>query len=155
MINKAILVGRLGKDPEVRYTPDGMMITNFTLATDEQRKDKNGEKIKHDRVAPDCYLRETCRDLRQVPCQGKAGLCGGAHSDAVLGRQGRGQTLHDRNHCLGHADARLERSARRRRIVGRTADLPFRGGCPSLRGGRSFLDDFRTSFRWTSSRRPV
>jgi single-strand DNA-binding protein len=46
MINKAILVGRLGKDPEVRYTPDGMMITNFTLATDEQRKDKSGEKVK-------------------------------------------------------------------------------------------------------------
>ena len=45
MINKAILVGRLGKDPEVRYTPDGMMVTNFTLATDEQRKDKNGERV--------------------------------------------------------------------------------------------------------------
>jgi single-strand DNA-binding protein len=46
MINKVILVGRLGKDPEVRYTPDGMVVTNFTLATDEQRKDKNGEKVK-------------------------------------------------------------------------------------------------------------
>jgi single-strand DNA-binding protein len=45
MINKAILVGRLGKDPEVRYTPDGMMITNFTMATDEQRKDKSGERV--------------------------------------------------------------------------------------------------------------
>lgn len=45
MINKAILVGRLGKDPEVRYTPDGMMVTTFTMATDEQRKDKNGEKV--------------------------------------------------------------------------------------------------------------
>jgi len=45
MVNKVILVGRLGKDPEVRYTPDGAMITNFSLATDEQRKDKNGEKI--------------------------------------------------------------------------------------------------------------
>jgi single-strand DNA-binding protein len=44
MINKAILVGRLGRDPEVRYTPDGMMVTNFTLATDEQWKDKSGEK---------------------------------------------------------------------------------------------------------------
>ncbi len=44
MINKAILVGRLGKDPEVRYTPDGMMVTNFTMATDEQWKDKNGDK---------------------------------------------------------------------------------------------------------------
>lgn len=46
MVNKVILVGRLGADPEVRYTPDGLMITNFNLATDEQRKDKSGEKIK-------------------------------------------------------------------------------------------------------------
>ncbi|MFO7570140.1 MAG: single-stranded DNA-binding protein [Smithellaceae bacterium] len=45
MINKAILVGRLGKDPEVRYTPDGTMVTNFNLATDETWKDKNGEKV--------------------------------------------------------------------------------------------------------------
>jgi len=45
MVNKVILVGRLGGDPEVKYTPDGLMITNFTLATDEQRKDKNGERI--------------------------------------------------------------------------------------------------------------
>ena len=45
MINKAILVGRLGADPEVRYTPDGLMVTNFNLATDETRKDKNGERI--------------------------------------------------------------------------------------------------------------
>ncbi len=45
MINKAILVGRLGKDPEVRYTPDGAMVTSFSLATDEQWKDKNGEKV--------------------------------------------------------------------------------------------------------------
>lgn len=46
MINKAILVGRLGADPEVRYTPDGAMVTNFRLATDEQRKDKSGERVK-------------------------------------------------------------------------------------------------------------
>ena len=45
MVNKAILIGRLGRDPEVRYTPDGAMVTNFTLATDESYKDKNGEKV--------------------------------------------------------------------------------------------------------------
>jgi single-strand DNA-binding protein len=45
MINKVILVGRLGKDPEVRYTPDGTMVTYFTMATDENYKDKNGEKV--------------------------------------------------------------------------------------------------------------
>jgi len=46
MINKVILVGRLGRDPEVRYTPDGTMVTNFTMATDEQWKDKSGERTK-------------------------------------------------------------------------------------------------------------
>jgi single-strand DNA-binding protein len=45
MINKVILVGRLGADPEVRYTPDGTMVTNFRVATDEQWKDKSGEKV--------------------------------------------------------------------------------------------------------------
>ena len=45
MVNKVTLIGRLGKDPDIRYTPDGTMVTNFTLATDEQWKDKNGEKV--------------------------------------------------------------------------------------------------------------
>jgi single-strand DNA-binding protein len=45
MVNKAILIGRLGKDPEVRYTPDGLMVTSFNLATDEQWKDKSGQKV--------------------------------------------------------------------------------------------------------------
>lgn len=45
MVNKVILVGRLGADPEVRYTPEGTMVTNFRLATDEQWKDKTGERM--------------------------------------------------------------------------------------------------------------
>ena len=45
MVNKVILIGRLGADPEVRYTQDGAMVTNFRLATDEQWKDKTGEKV--------------------------------------------------------------------------------------------------------------
>lgn len=44
-VNKVILVGNLGKDPDVRYTPDGKAITNITLATSETWKDKNtGQK---------------------------------------------------------------------------------------------------------------
>ena len=45
MVNKVILVGRLGADPEVRYTPDGTMIVNFRMATDESYKNKQGEKV--------------------------------------------------------------------------------------------------------------
>jgi single-strand DNA-binding protein len=44
-INKVILVGRLGRDPEVRYTPSGVAVANFSMATSEEWKDRDsGEK---------------------------------------------------------------------------------------------------------------
>ena len=44
-INKVILIGRLGSDPEVRYTPSGVAVANFNIATSEEWKDKDsGEK---------------------------------------------------------------------------------------------------------------
>ena len=45
-VNKAILVGRLGRDPETRYTSAGQAVCNFTLATDETFRDRNGERQK-------------------------------------------------------------------------------------------------------------
>ncbi len=45
-VNKVILVGRLGRDPETRYTGAGQAVCNFSLATDESFKDKNGERQK-------------------------------------------------------------------------------------------------------------
>ncbi len=43
-VNKVILIGRLGKDPEVKYTPNGAPVAKFSLATDEVFKDKAGEQ---------------------------------------------------------------------------------------------------------------
>jgi single-strand DNA-binding protein len=44
-VNKVILVGNLGRDPEVRYSPNGQAVANVTIATSESWKDKNtGEK---------------------------------------------------------------------------------------------------------------
>lgn len=43
-VNKVILIGNLGADPEVRYMPSGDAITNIRLATTDTWKDKNGEK---------------------------------------------------------------------------------------------------------------
>jgi len=43
-VNKVILVGRLGKDPEVKYTPSGTPVAKFTLATDDVYKDRAGEQ---------------------------------------------------------------------------------------------------------------
>ena len=44
MINKVILVGRLGKDPEIRSTPQGSTVAKFTVATDEKFTDREGNK---------------------------------------------------------------------------------------------------------------
>ena len=45
-VNKVILVGRLGRDPETRYTGGGQAVCNFTMATDESFKSKSGERQK-------------------------------------------------------------------------------------------------------------
>jgi len=46
MVNKVILVGRLGRDPEGRYLPDGTLVVSLSVATDENRKNKDGERQK-------------------------------------------------------------------------------------------------------------
>jgi len=43
-MNKVLLIGRLGKDPELKYTPAGAAVANFSLATSERWKDKEGNK---------------------------------------------------------------------------------------------------------------
>jgi single-strand DNA-binding protein len=78
-INKVIIVGHLGKDPEVRYTPSGSAVANFSVATSETWKDKTtGEKKErtewHRIVAWD-KLGEICGEYlskgRQVYVEGK------------------------------------------------------------------------------------
>jgi single-strand DNA-binding protein len=44
MVNKVILIGNLGRDPEVRSTPSGQPVATFTLATSRRWKDKNGQR---------------------------------------------------------------------------------------------------------------
>ena len=43
-VNKVILIGNLGQDPELRYTPGGAAVTNFSVATNEVWKDNDGNK---------------------------------------------------------------------------------------------------------------
>ena len=43
-VNKVILIGNLGRDPEVRFMPNGDAVCNFSIATTENWKDKNGQK---------------------------------------------------------------------------------------------------------------
>jgi len=78
-INKVILVGNLGQDPEIRYTADGRPIANFSLATSETWKDKNSgerrEKTEWHRVVVFGKLAEICGEYlskgRQVYIEGR------------------------------------------------------------------------------------
>jgi len=44
MLNRVILIGRLTKDPELRYTPNGVAVASFTLAVDRSRANQQGER---------------------------------------------------------------------------------------------------------------
>lgn len=46
MYQKVIIVGNLGRDPEMRYTPSGQAVTSFSVATNRQYTNNNGEKVK-------------------------------------------------------------------------------------------------------------
>ncbi len=45
LLNKVILIGRLTQDPELRYTPNGMQVTSFTLALNRRYINRQGEKV--------------------------------------------------------------------------------------------------------------
>ena len=77
-VNKVILVGNLGKDPEVRYTPSGKAITSFSIATTENWKDKEGnkqEKTEWHKIVTFDRLAEICGEYlakgRQVYIEGR------------------------------------------------------------------------------------
>lgn len=78
-INKAILIGRLGSDPEVRYTPSGVAVANFNIATSEEWKDKDSgekkERTEWHRIVAWSKLGEICGEYlakgRQVYIEGR------------------------------------------------------------------------------------
>lgn len=77
-VNKVILIGNLGADPEVRYTPSGQPVANFRIATSETWMDKQGQKQERTewhRVVAWGKLAELCGEYlqkgRQVFIEGK------------------------------------------------------------------------------------
>jgi single-strand DNA-binding protein len=77
-VNKVILLGHLGKDPEVRYGQSGMALCNFTLATSESWRDKDGgkqDRTEWHRIVAFGKLAEVCGEHlqkgRQVYVEGK------------------------------------------------------------------------------------
>jgi len=77
-VNKVILIGHLGSDPEVRFTPGGQAVANFNIATNESWKDKNGQdqdRTEWHRIVVWGKLAELCKEYlskgRQVYVEGR------------------------------------------------------------------------------------
>lgn len=77
-VNKVILVGNLGGDPTMRYTPNGTAVANFNIATSETFKNKNGERetrTEWHRVVAWSRLAEICNEYlkkgKQVYIEGR------------------------------------------------------------------------------------
>lgn len=78
-VNKAILIGNLGRDPEVSYTPSGVAVAKFSIATSEKWKDKNSgemqERTEWHRITAFGRLAEICGEYlskgKQVYIEGR------------------------------------------------------------------------------------
>jgi single-strand DNA-binding protein len=77
-LNKVMLIGHLGKDPEVRYTPDGAAVATFSLATSENWTDKSGtrqERTEWHNIVAWSKLADLCKRFltkgRQVYIEGR------------------------------------------------------------------------------------
>jgi len=78
-VNKVILIGNLGRDPELRYTQEGVAVSNFSIATSTEWKDKNSgekkEKTEWHKIVAFGKLGEICGELlskgKQVYIEGR------------------------------------------------------------------------------------
>jgi single-strand DNA-binding protein len=77
-LNRVMMIGNLGQDPEIRYTPSGLPLVNFSLATDEPYVDKEGkrqDKVEWHKIVAIGKLALTCNEYlkkgRQVFVEGR------------------------------------------------------------------------------------
>jgi primosomal replication protein N len=77
-LNRAMIIGNLGQDPEIRYTPSGLPVVNFSLATDERYLDKEGKRqegVQWHQIVAMGKLALTCNEYlkkgRQVFVEGR------------------------------------------------------------------------------------
>ena len=107
-LNKVLLIGRLGADPEIRYTSDGTAVANFNMATNRPIKTW-GPVGRGDGLAQDCGLEKTCGSMWRVSEKRKQCLCGRPSQDSVMGGQRWEQAVDYRSGCQRHGDVGFQR----------------------------------------------
>jgi single-strand DNA-binding protein len=131
MLNKAMIIGNLGRDPEVRTTPSGQPVANFTVATNRKWKDREGN------------LQEKT-EWHNVVCWGKQAEIAGQY--LTKGKQvyveGRLETRSWDDKTHGDKRYRTEIICDSFQMLGRRGDSPEGGGYGgSQSGGGSTFDD--------------
>ena len=116
MVNKVILVGNLGRDPEVRSTPSGQSVANFSLATTRRWKDRDGN-------------RQEQTEWHQIVCWGRQAEVAGQY--LTKGKQiyveGRLQTRSWDDQQTGEKKYRTEVICDNFQMLGRRDDAPGGG----------------------------
>ena len=129
MVNKVILIGRLGRDPEVRNTPSGQSVTNFTVATNRVYNDRDGN-------------RQEQTEWHQIVCWGRQAEIAGRY--LTKGRQiyieGRLQTRSWEDRQSGEKRYRTEVICENFQMLGPRGDGSSGGG-----GDRPDNDDYFSS----------
>lgn len=99
MVNKVILIGNVGADPEVRYLEGGVAVANLRLATTERYKNKNGENIDQTEWHNIVLWRGLAENRRKVCQKRNASLYRRTDSYPFLGRPEWSKKIYDRNLC--------------------------------------------------------
>jgi len=129
-LNRVMVIGNLGQDPEIRYTPNGLPLVNLSVATDEPYVDKEGkrqERVEWHRVVVIGKLALTCNEYlkkgRQVFVEGRLRTREWENNGAT-GR--RTEIVANRVQFLGAppSDGKLEEASAEAGVV-TEADIPF------------------------------
>ena len=98
-INKVIIIGNLGRDPEVRYTPNGAAICNVSIATTRNWKDKSsGEKVEETEWHRVVFYDRLAEIAGEYLKKRSAGVCRRSTEDPQVDRQRRRRKIHHRDH---------------------------------------------------------
>ena len=127
MINKVILVGNVGQDPDIRSTASGTRVANLRLATNERRRDKDGQWTDHTEWHSLVVWGRMVDVVEQYVSKGRQ-----LYIEGVL--RTRTWEQQDGQKTILHRDPRQGAEAARRRqiLVVRGADGKLRRGCAGL-----------------------
>ena len=97
MVNKVILIGNVGADPDVKYLEGGVAVARFSLATSEVYNNKNGERVTQTEWHNIVLWRNLAQIAEKYVRKGDDALHRGTYQNPFMGRPKRGEKIHDRD----------------------------------------------------------